>query len=324
MSAGEFELINHYLKPAPDEMLPDSVLLGIGDDAALVRPAADQSLVVAADTLVAGVHFPADAEAALIAQRSLRVNLSDMAAMGAEPKWFTLSLTLPGEWEAEFRRQWVAGFSHALKRCAQAFDCVLIGGDTSRGPLAIGIQMLGQVPAAQALRRDGAEPGDFVLVTGCLGDAAAALTLLDGDRRDAAAEYLRERYYKPSPRIAEGVLLRDIASSAQDISDGLLADLEHICRASDVAAELDLAQLPLSPALAALPEAEALRYASAGGDDYELVFTVAEDNMPQLAMLQAEGRIQATVIGRIVSGAGVHCEWRGKPYQSSITGYRHF
>ncbi|MDO6746198.1 thiamine-phosphate kinase [Gilvimarinus sp. 1_MG-2023] len=324
MAAGEFELINHYLKPAPDEILPDSVLLGIGDDAALIQPSVEQHLAVATDTLVADVHFPATAPADLIAERSLRVNLSDMAAMGAEPQWFTLSLTLPSEWDSECRRDWVATFSRGLKACAKQFGCVLIGGDTTQGPLSVGIHMLGQVPPAEALRRDGAEPGDFVLVTGCLGDAAAALAVLDDDSTDSRRDYLRDRYYRPSPRVAEGQLLRKIASSAQDISDGLLADLNHICQASDVAAELDLDQLPMSAALAEAGESDAVRLATSGGDDYELVFTVAAENMPALAMLQAEGKLEATVIGRILSGAGVHCQWQGDVYQSSITGYQHF
>ncbi|MDO3387220.1 thiamine-phosphate kinase [Gilvimarinus sp. SDUM040013] len=323
MAGGEFELINHYFKPAPEDLVADDVVLGIGDDAALVQPPTGELLAVATDTLVADVHFPADADAALIAERSMRVNLSDLAAMGAEPRWFTLALTLPGDWDGEKRQHWVAGFSRALKSCANTFGCTLIGGDTTRGPLSVGIQMLGSVPASQALRRDGAGLDDFVLVTGVLGDAAAALTVLDepaSDRND----YLRGRYYKPTPRIAEGKYLRGIASSAQDISDGLLADLGHICFASDVAAELDLAQLPFSEVLAEQPQAEAIEHAIAGGDDYELVFTVPPENMPELAMLQAAGKVQATVIGRIVSGAGVHCELDGAPYYSNATGYKHF
>lgn len=332
MSAGEFELINHYFKPAPDALNPASVLLGIGDDAALIQPDAEQALVVAADTLVSGVHFLADAPAAEVAQRALRVNLSDMAAMGAEPRWFTLALTLPKTWSDETRREWVADFSRGLKDCADDYACSLIGGDTTSGPLSISIQMLGQVPAVKALRRDGAGLDDFVLVTHTLGDSAAALATLDEDSLNVAEAaldetdraYLQSRYYRPEPRISEGVLLRDIASSAQDISDGLLADLGHLCEASDVAAEIDIAELPLSLTLQKFDVGQAQRWALTGGDDYELVFTVPEQNMPQLAMAQAQGRIQATVIGRIVSGAGVHCELDGAPFSVDTTGYRHF
>ncbi|WP_049721056.1 thiamine-phosphate kinase [Gilvimarinus polysaccharolyticus] len=333
MSAGEFELINHYFKAAPDALSPASVLLGIGDDAALVKTDANQALVVAADTLVSGVHFFADAPAEEIGQRALRVNLSDMAAMGAEPHWFTLALTLPQHWSEAARSGWVADFSRGLKACADQYDCNLIGGDTTSGPLTISIQMLGQVPAARALRRDGANLDDFVLVTHTLGDSAAALGLMNKDVAAGSAlmhctaadrAYLQARFYRPEPRIKEGILLRDIASSAQDISDGLLADLGHLCEASDVAAEIDVAQLPFSEALQKSDPEQVRHWALTGGDDYELVFTVSEQNMPLLAMAQAQGNIQASVIGRIVSGAGVHCELDGAIYSVDQTGYRHF
>ncbi|WP_041524104.1 thiamine-phosphate kinase [Gilvimarinus agarilyticus] len=329
MSAGEFELINHYFKAAPDAITPASVLLGIGDDAALVQPSSGQALVVAADTLVSGTHFPADAPAEQIGQRALRVNLSDIAAMGAQPRWFTLALTLPASWGSDARREWVAEFSRGLKQCADQYQCTLIGGDTTSGPLCISIQMLGEVVAAKALRRDGANLDDFVLVTHTLGDGAAALDVIDEGTEqetwsDDDRDYLRSRYYRPEPRIQEGLLLQEIASSAQDISDGLLADLGHICQASDVAAEIDVAELPLSASLQKADVTQAQRWALTGGDDYELVFTVPEHNMPKLAMAQAQGQIQATVIGRIVSGAGVHCELNGAPFRVDSTGYRHF
>jgi len=331
VSAGEFELINHYFKTAPDALTPATVLLGIGDDAALLQPDASQALVVAADTLVSGVHFPADAPAQEVGQRALRVNLSDMAAMGAVPHWFTLALTLPKHWCDDTRRQWVAEFSRGLKACAEQYQCHLVGGDTTSGPLSISIQMLGQVPANAALRRDGASVDDFVLVTHTLGDSAAALALLnnhvaaaDHACTEADRQYLQGRYYRPEPRIQQGIVLRDIASSAQDISDGLLADLGHLCAASDVAAEIDLATLPQSAALQKFAPQQALRWALTGGDDYELVFTVAEHKMPLLAMAQAQGNIHASVIGRIVSGAGVHCELDGAPFSVDTTGYRHF
>lgn len=333
MSAGEFELINHYFKAPPDALSPASVLLGIGDDAALVQTDASQALVVAADTLVSGVHFPADAPAEEVGQRALRVNLSDIAAMGAVPHWFTLALTLPKSWHSDARREWVADFSRGLKACADEYHCSLIGGDTTSGPLTISIQMLGQVPAAKALRRDGANLNDFVLVTHTLGDSAAALAVMNKDVTagdalthctEADHAYLQARFYRPEPRIKAGLLLRDIASSAQDVSDGLLADLGHLCEASDVAAEIDIAEIPLSPTLQKFDLAQARHWALTGGDDYELVFTVAEQNMPLLAMAQAQGDIQASVIGRIVGGAGVHCELDGAPFSVDTTGYQHF
>lgn len=326
MSLGEFELINQYFRPAADQPDGEAVVLGIGDDAALIQPDPLQQLVVAADTLVAGVHFPSDADPELIGERSLRVNLSDMAAMGAVPKWYTLSLTLPADWHEEQRRDWVAGFSRGLRKSSAEFGCALVGGDTTSGPLNIAIQMLGQVPPGKALRRDGACVGDFILVTHRLGDGAAALqSFSESDTwSESQGDYLKERFYRPVPRITEGILLRDIASSAQDISDGLLADLGHICKASDVGAELDVESLPLSDATMAAGLERARFYALAGGDDYELVFTLSPTKMPELAMAQARGDITATVVGRIVHGAGVHCLLNDEPYSPDAIGYRHF
>ncbi|WP_020207988.1 thiamine-phosphate kinase [Gilvimarinus chinensis] len=326
MSLGEFELINQYFRPAADKPDGDAVVLGIGDDAALIQADPAQQLVVAADALVAGVHFPGDAEAELVGERSLRVNLSDMAAMGAEPAWYTLSLTLPAEWHEEQRRDWVAGFSRGLRQASEAFGCELVGGDTTSGPLHIGIQMLGQVPPGKALRRDGACVGDFVLVTHTLGDGAAALKSLNAPElwSESQCAYLFERFYRPMPRITEGVLLRDIASSAQDVSDGFLADLGHICHASDVGAEVEVERLPMSEAVRAVDLQSARGLALTGGDDYELVFTLSPDKMPELAMAQARGDIAATVVGRIVAGAGVHCLLNDEPYNLDATGYRHF
>lgn len=326
MPVGEFELIDQYFRPAADKFDGAGVVLGIGDDAAIVETDPTQQLVVAADTLVSGVHFPDGADPELVGERSLRVNLSDIAAMGAKPAWFTLSLTLPKEWSEQVRGDWVAGFSRGLRRVSEAFNCPLIGGDTTSGPLNIAIQMIAQVPPGQALRRDGAAVGDFVLVTHSLGDGAAALASFN----DAAAfnddqlQYLSERFYRPEPRIKEGVTLRALASSAQDVSDGLLADLGHICAASDVGAEVDLDTLPLSDAALALGQDQGRDWALGGGDDYELVFTLHPDKMPEFAMAQARGEIQASVIGRIVAGAGVHCLLDDQPYSVEAEGFRHF
>ncbi|UTF59699.1 thiamine-phosphate kinase [Gilvimarinus sp. DA14] len=326
MPLGEFELINQYFRPAADKSDGVGVVLGIGDDAALIQPDASQQLVVAADTLVSGVHFPETAAPELIGERSLRVNISDMAAMGAEPAWYTLSLTLPAEWQEETRRDWVAGFSRGLRKASEAYTCVLVGGDTTSGPLNIAIQMLGQVPPGKALRRDGACVGDFVLVTHCLGDGAAALASFSetGIWSDTERDYLFERFYRPTARVREGVLLRDFATSAQDISDGLLADLGHICAASDVGAELDVDKLPISDATLAAGLERARQFALTGGDDYELVFTLSPEQMPEFAMAQARGDINACVVGRIVAGAGVHCLLDDKPYVVEVPGYRHF
>ncbi|HEY7886090.1 MAG TPA: thiamine-phosphate kinase [Cellvibrionaceae bacterium] len=319
---GEFELIRHYFASANE--LPASVVLGIGDDAALLIPAPDQQLVISVDTLVADVHFPAEADAEDIAQRALRVNLSDLAAMGATPAWFTLALTLPAAWSSDERRDWVEGFSRGLRECAKRYECTLVGGDTTAGPLSITLQVMGQLPPGQALRRDGAAVDDFILVTNTLGDGAAALAQLTGSTDNEHSDYLHQRFYRPEPQLAAGQALRGIASAALDISDGLLADLGHLCQASDVAAEIDVASLPVSAPVAQQALELQRHWALSGGDDYQLLFTVAPAQMSELAQLQAAGKIQASVIGRIGAGSGVHCTLEGHDYPVSEKGYTHF
>lgn len=319
---GEFELIRQFFQREQAENTPAGVVLGIGDDCALLQPPAGCQLAISVDTLIADVHFPADAAAEDIAERALRVNLSDLAAMGAEPLWFTLALTMPSADE-----EWLRGFSRGLFRTARQFDCALIGGDTTAGPLSITLQVMGSVPPAQALRRDGASPGDYILVTHSLGDGAAGLAVIQQRLSLNAAheDYLRNRFYRPEPRLQEAYLLRELASAALDISDGLVADLAHICAASDLAAVIDVASLPLSPALEAMQDQMLARqWALTGGDDYELCFAVAPEKMPDVAMLIAEGRLQATVIGALAPGSGVHCELEGEPFVLHQSGYRHF
>lgn len=321
---GEFELIQHFFQQHRAETMPGSVFLGIGDDAALLRPPEGQVLAVSVDTLVSGVHFPADANPEDIAQRALRVNLSDLAAMGAEPLWFTLALTLP-----EVSEDWLRDFSRGLFEGAAEFGCTLVGGDTTAGPLSLTIQVMGAVESSRALRRDGAGAGDYVLVTHTLGDAAAGLALIENRLEqklsESASAYLLQRYYRPAPRLPEGLALRKIASAALDISDGLVADLGHICAASDLAAELHLEDLPLSPVLKTLKNKnQALQWALSGGDDYELCFTVPEAAMSEIGMRIAAGELQATVIGQMRPGSGVHCLHHGQPYEPKQSGYAHF
>lgn len=327
----EFELIQQFFQREQADLLLEekaqaSVVLGIGDDCALLQVPANKQLAVSVDTLVAGVHFPADAKPEDIAERALRTNLSDLAAMGAEPLWFTLALTLPknSEYVSE---EWLRSFSRGLFRTANHYEIVLVGGDTTSGPLSISIQIMGAVESHQALRRDGASIGDFVCVTHYLGDGAAALALIQ-HRLELGSEhqdYLRERFYLPTPRLLESNLLRGIASAALDISDGLVADLNHICEASDLGAVIDVENLPLSPALLAMNNLQqARKWALSGGDDYELCFTVSPDKMPELAMLIAEGKIRASVVGEIVAGSGVHCELEGEPFELAVQGYQHF
>lgn len=327
----EFELIREFFqREQADLLLEDkaqaSVILGIGDDCALLQIPAHHQLATSVDTLVADVHFPADAKPDDIAERALRTNLSDLAAMGAEPLWFTLALTLPKNSEY-VTEEWLRGFSRGLFRTANQYEIVLVGGDTTSGPLSVTIQVMGAVKSQQALRRDGASIGDFVCVTNYVGDGAAALAViqkrltLGGDHE----HYLHERFYHPVPRLLESGLLKGIASAALDISDGLVADLNHICEASDLGAVIDVDTLPLSPALIAVNDLQTARdWALSGGDDYELCFTVSPDKMPELAMLIAQGKLKATVIGEMIAGSGVHCELDGEIFELAAQGYQHF
>lgn len=319
---GEFQLIQQFFQREQAEQPAEGVLLGIGDDCALLQIPAGQQLAVSVDTLVSGVHFPVDADPELIAERALRTNLSDLAAMGADPLWFTLALTLPQADEA-----WLRSFSRGLFACAREFGIALVGGDTTSGPLAITIQVMGATGPGQALRRDGANVGDFVLVTNTLGDGAAALAAIQA-RASFKPEhnaYLRERFYRPVPRLRESHLIRGVASAALDISDGLVADLQHICTASDLGAVIDVENLPLSVALLGMDNrAQAYEWALSGGDDYELCFTVAPDKMADIAMLIAQGQLNATVIGEMVPGQGVICEYQGEPFALACAGYQHF
>jgi thiamine-monophosphate kinase len=322
----EFQLIQQFFQRESLENAHAGVLLGIGDDCALLQLPEKKQLAVSVDTLVANVHFPENAKADDIAERALRVNLSDLAAMGAEPLWFTLALTLPknSEYASE---DWLRSFSHGLFRVAREFTIALVGGDTTSGPLSITIQVMGAIESPYALRRDGASLGDFICVTHCLGDGAAALALIkhEIDCTPEHKNYFHQRFYQPTPRLKESQLLRTIASSAIDISDGFVADLAHICDASDLGAVIDVESIPLSPALLAMNNIDqARRWALSGGDDYELCFTVPPEKMPELAMLIASDTLHATVVGRMVEGSGVTCELNGELFVLEQQGYQHF
>lgn len=319
---GEFQLIQQFFQREQAEQPANGVLLGIGDDCALLQIPQGKQLAVSVDTLVADVHFPADADAELIAERALRTNLSDLAAMGADPLWFTLALTLP-----DANEDWLRKFSRGLFACAREYNIALIGGDTTSGPLSITIQVMGAIEPGTAMRRDGANIGDFVLVTNYLGDGAAALAVIQSRIQcdEDSADYFYHRFYRPTPRLHESTLIRELASAALDISDGLVADLQHICDASDVGAIIDIENLPLSRAVQAFNHPiQAREWALTGGDDYELCFTVAPEKMADIAMLIAQGKLNATVIGEIVPGSAVICEWEGEPYPIAKAGYQHF
>jgi thiamine-monophosphate kinase len=306
------------------------VRLGIGDDAAVVAMPADHELAICTDTMVEGVHFPARTAAADIGWKSLAVNLSDLAAMGSTPAWATLALTLPSA-EPDF----VARFADGFAELAAQHHVALIGGDTTRGPLTITVTVHGFVPPGQALRRDRARVGDLVFVTGTLGDAAAGLRCLD--RHDAQAsnlfaapddtrEFVIGRLNRPQPRIAAGAVLRGLVGACIDVSDGLLADLGHIAARSGVGIEIDADRLPTSPALFALFDGDArLALQLAGGDDYELAFTVAEAQAD--AMIRDLSRIGCGVtrIGRVVEGSAVRViDAYGNPIKMPQRGWEHF
>jgi len=314
----EFSLIATYFR----NLGPRSALLGVGDDCALIQLAASETLAVTTDTLVAGIHFPLVQDPQLLARRCLRVNLSDLAAMGAEPRWFQLALTLPAA-----DPDWLEAFSAGLAADALSFGCELTGGDTTRGPLTITLTMMGVLPRGQALLRSGAIPGDGIFVTGNLGDSRGALAVLDAPpaHSSAAAATLVERYWLPEPLLTMGQRLRTIASAAIDISDGLLADLGHICERSGVAAEVTVDYLPISTALAAIAGEQAAAWALTGGDDYELCFTAPADQADTVVAIGRDLGVQVTAVGRITAGTGVRCvNAAGGDYKIHERGYTHF
>lgn len=303
----EFELIRRYFQR--DGSAP-GVVVGVGDDGAVVRPEPGRELVAVVDTLVEGVHFPPDIDAADLGFRCVAVNLSDIAAMGARPRWMTLALTIP---EADER--WLEGFSGGLAEAAG--DVALIGGDTTRGSvIVVSVQIIGDVETGGALRRSGARAGDSVFVTGTLGDAAGGLELISSGRPDA---FLSKRYFRPSARVEFGQSLAGRASAAIDVSDGLVGDLGRLLAASGVGAEIDVERVPVSDALKAhFDERERRRLALSGGDDYELVFTGRLEDVP------AASDVRVTAIGTVVAGDSLTCREGGAVVDCGDRGYDHF
>jgi thiamine-monophosphate kinase len=313
----EFELIERIRRRAAGR---DDVVLGIGDDAALLLPPPGMLLAVATDTLNIDVHFPGETAAADIGWKALAVNLSDLAAMGAQPAWATLSLSLPHADVA-----WVDAFLDGFLELAARHGLALVGGDTTRGPLSVCVTVHGFVAPQAALRRGGARAGDDVWVTGSLGDAAAAL--VQWRAGGAADAPLRARLDRPVPRIDAGLALAaGVASAAIDVSDGLLADLGHVCDASGVGAQVDLAALPASAALASRFDAEARRAVQAtGGDDYELCFTAPPAQRDAIAALAGPCATPVTRIGRIVAGERVRALLPdGSEWMAPRAGHVHF
>jgi thiamine-monophosphate kinase len=317
----EFELIaRHFARLGAER---GDVRVGVGDDGAVVMPPAARELVMVVDTLVESVHFPRGSPAASIGHRAFAVNLSDIAAMGAEPAWALLALTLPDSDE-----EWLTQFARAAGDLCRRHGVSLIGGDTTRGPLSITVTLVGIVPIGVALERKGAQAGDALFVTGSPGDAAAGLAL-EQDRLHVvdpmSAQILRDRFLFPTPRCEVGIALRGLASACIDVSDGLGGDLEKLCAASGCGAEIDAAALPVSEALVAAVGRELAReYALTGGDDYELLFCVPASRLGAMTQAMAMGLGPVTRIGRLVSGNGVRVSARGGVTQFSGSGFDHF
>jgi len=319
---GEFELIREYFLRGGAGGEQRGVLVGIGDDAAVLRVPDDADLIAAVDTIVEGRHFPAGSEPRSLGHRALAVNLSDLAAMGAEPRWATLALTIPA---ADPR--WLEPFAGGLLELAERYGVALVGGDTTRGPLTVSVQLLGLAPRGAALRRSGAGAGDLLAVTGTLGDAGAGLALTQC--RFAAdpphARELLRRFEYPAPRVEFGLAARRIATAAMDISDGLAGDLPKFAAANALAAHVDVGRLPISAALAAsAAPGQARDWALGAGDDYELLVAVAARDYPALAQAAAQARTALTVIGELASGRGVTWSANGQDFSPARGGFDHF
>jgi len=313
----EFNLIQRYFtRPTKHADL------GVGDDAALIRVENGHQLAISVDTSVAGTHFFADCDPFFVGWKSLAVNVSDMAAMGATPKWATLALTLPNVDHA-----WLAAFSKGFFACADAFDIELIGGDTTRGPLNISVTIMGQVPTQQALQRSGAKVGDDIWVSGQLGTATLGLRYLLQQQalETEVIEACLSALHQPQPKVRLGLALRGLANSCVDISDGLLADLGHILKASNVGANIVLEQLPVHPYAKAhlhLPEIQTA--VVAGGDDYELCFTVPKDKRSQIIALASSLSLPLSRIGEIKNSQSLDVFYNQQQLTLTLAGFDHF
>ena len=314
----EFSLIQKYFTRATP-----SAVLGVGDDAALVRVSAGMELAISTDMLVSGTHFFPDADPFMLGHKALAVNISDMAAMGAQPRWVTLAIALPVEDEA-----WLERFSAGFFALADEYNVELIGGDTTHGPLNLSVTIMGEVPPGKALRRDGAQVGDEIWVSGKLGDAALALAQMNGRVKldDASFAAIVPALHLPIPRVSLGIALRGIAHSAIDISDGLLGDLGHILQSSGMAAEIQFDKLPVSVYLQPyMTQALGKQCLLAGGDDYELCFTASASMHDEINKLSAHLNLPLTCIGKIAAGSGCKVYAAdGSVMTIKETGYEHF
>ncbi len=324
VTLSEFSLINQYFRSRSSQR--NDVAVGIGDDAAVTNVLSGMQLVSALDTLVEGVHFPKQTSPFSIGYKSLAVNLSDLAAMGAEPVWAMLALTMPQGDEV-----WVKQFCDGFFQLAEQHNVQLIGGDTTQGPLTITVQVMGLVPTGKAILRSGAKPGDIIYVTGDLGDAAAALDVLknfrdeDKNNSSAAIKELINKLEQPKPRVSLGMQLRDIATSAIDVSDGLVADLSHVLEASGVGGALYREKIPVSSYAKAVDvSGRSLHWALHGGDDYELCFTAAENNRKNIEQLSMQLKISVTEIGVVEQQKKIRLHDKNVCTDLSPLGYEHF
>lgn len=313
----EFDLIAKYFtKPTPNADL------GVGDDAALIRVSPGYQLAISTDMSVVGTHFYADCPPEDVGWKSLAVNVSDLAAMGAQPKWMTLAIALP-----EQNHEWLSAFADGFFACAEEFGIDLIGGDTTRGPLNIAVQIMGEVPVGKSLLRSGAQVGDDIWVSGFIGSAALGLAHLQEKTmlpKDVASVCMRALHH-PQPRLALGLALLGVANSCIDISDGLLGDLGHILRASGVGAALDLEAIPCLPFVSAALDLPVMQHAVlAGGDDYELCFTAPSSQYVQIQDISKSLGLPLTRIGHITDGADLHVHYQNNLLSLAAEGYDHF
>jgi len=333
-SHSEFEIIRRFFATSNLSFPREGIELGIGDDAALIEVPPNKYLAMSMDVLISGIHFPEGGEPSLIANRALAVNLSDLAAMGAEPYCFTLGLVLPHSDE-----KWLAGFSSGLEHLARQYNCPLVGGDTSQGPMSISIQVQGLVEKNRPARRSGANVGDKIYVSGTLGDGAIALlalgldshlgsefTLAVSEPDVACMKFFEDAYFKPQPQIEFSSVAGKLFSSAIDISDGLQGDLQHILDQSKVAGRIKLGALPYSKsALSSVSPENRLLAALFGGDDYELCFTVAEKDCLELESIAKGLGVSITCIGDIHAGEGIdYLGADGSPVEVALQAFQHF
>lgn len=319
----EFSLIRQYFSARQSHRTDNGVTLGIGDDAAIIRPDPGEELLITTDTLISGVHFPEQTSACAVGHKSLAVNLSDIAAMGGSPRWLTLALSLPSADE-----KWLKMFSDGLFSLADQYAVELVGGDTTRGPLSITLSVIGSAAIGKAITRSGAQPGDTIFVTGQPGMAALGLAEVQGKIKLPVAEQgvFRRKLDYPPPRLPEGQFLQNFVSSMIDISDGLAADLDHILDASSCAAILNLdyliSHLASTTSLSTMVIENAVLH---GGDDYELLFTVPELHLETLKNNWPEEFASLQEVGKITKGTGIRMQNRsGKLSELSVDGYNHF